>query len=552
MPFTLLFAFHFLDGLVIVIYLVALVLIGAYFSKRQKSLEDFMKGGKRLGWLPIGVSLMAALNSGIDFVQTPAMVYTVGLVFVTLIVGWLPLYPWISWVTIPFYQRLDVYSVYEYLERRFNVGVRIIAALIFILWRVGWMGAALYVPILSFQGATGIVDKRVSTLMAVVLGVVVTTYTMLGGIQAVIWTDVLQFCIMFVGLFVMLAVVVSQMPGGIAEIYTIVRDAPRLNLTANIPGIADASGWEAIRLYLTTEVTAVGIILAVMISHFTAFTCDQVVIQRFQTAKSARDARSAILINAVTDSTWIVVLGFVGLALFAFYSTSPMPPGSQNSFVVPYFLREYFPVGLTGLVIAAITAASLSSVDAALNSATTVIMVDFYSRLYRGRMRPVDNPTPSEAKAEVLLSRLTNGILGIVMIAIACYIPRMEKSELYQAVNKILGSFFGPLFGIFLLGMFSKRASSAGVILGAIAGVATSLFFSFFSEAPWLQEICGNLFGTEFVQFFREISWTWPSAFGILAVIAVGYLTSLILPDRAKDRVPLTYRRVMEMQVVTR
>ena len=208
-----LFGLHLIDIVVIVAYLALLVWIGAYFSRKQNTFEDFAKGGKQIGWLPIGVSLMAALNSGIDFVQTPAVVYAVGLVFITLIVGWIPLYPWISRVTIPFYQRLDVYSAYEYLERRFSLSVRTIASLIFVSWRVGWMGAALYVPILAFQGATGNEDKQVSTLIAIVLGVVVTTYTMLGGIKAVVWTDVLQFCIMFVGLFTMLAVVISANAG---------------------------------------------------------------------------------------------------------------------------------------------------------------------------------------------------------------------------------------------------------------------------------------------------------------------------------------------------
>ncbi|MEX2306808.1 MAG: sodium/solute symporter [Pirellulales bacterium] len=542
-----LFGFHLVDGLVIVIYLAILVWIGAYFSKRQKSLEDFIKGGKQVGWLPIGVSLMAALNSGIDFVQTPAVVYAVGLVFITLILGWLPLYPYISRVTIPFYQKLDVYSAYEYLERRFNVAVRTIASLIFVLWRVGWMGAALYVPILAFQGATGIEDKEVSTTIAIGLGVVVTTYTMLGGIKAVIWTDVLQFCIMFAGLFTMLAVIVWQMPGGIPEIYEIVRDAPRLNLTAHIPEMASATGWEKVRLYFTTEVTVVGIILAVLINHFTAYTCDQVVIQRFQATKSLKDARRAIVINALSDSLWIAVLGLVGLALFAFYSISPMPEGSQNSLVVPHFLREYFPIGLTGLVLAAITAASLSSVDAAINSTTSVVMVDIYSRLFLGQVRPAENLTPNEQKKQVLVSRLTNAVLGIIMISIACYIPYMEKGELYQAVNKILSAFFGPLLGIFLLGMFSKRASGPGVIVGAVTGIATSLFFSFFSEAPWLQDVCGRVFGTQFVEFFREVSWTWPSSFGIVAVVVVGYLASLAIPSERTDQPPLTYRRVMAM-----
>lgn len=539
--------FHPLDALVIIVYLAILTSIGVYFAKRQHTLDDFIKGGRELGWLTIGVSLMAALNSGIDFVQAPAMVYTVGLVFITAIVSWIPAYPWIARVTLPFYQKLNVYSAYEYLERRFNVAVRTLAAMIFILWRVGWMGAALYVPILAFKGATGITDPTTINTLVILLGVVVTTYTMLGGMKAVIWTDVTQFVVMLGGLATMLFIVVSHIPGGVGEIISIVREAPRSNLTAYIPEMADAAPLEKLRIYFTTEVTAIGIILAVLMSRLTAYTCDQVAIQRFQTAKSVREARNAFAVNAITDSIWMVFLGFVGLALYAFYSHSPMPEGTQNDQVIPYFLNHYFPVGLTGLVLAAITAASLSSVDAAINSTTSIVVVDFYNRLFLGRVRPADDLSMEEQKGQVQVSRITNLMLGVLMILISCYIPTMDKSELYQAANKILGSFFGPLFGIFILGMFTKRATSAGVLIGGVAGLCSSLFFSFFSEARWLQSVCGSLFGEGFVEFFKELSWAWPSPFGVAVVLIVGYSVSLILPAEKNGEPPLTYRRVMEI-----
>lgn len=537
---------HIIDLLVVVAYLALLVWIGAYFSRKQKSLDDFVKGGQRVGWLAIGVSLMAALNSGVDFVQTPAVVFAVGLVFLASIASWVLVIPYVARITIPFYQKLEVFSAYEYLERRFNLTVRTLASLIFVLWRVGWMGAALYVPVLAFQGATDIHDKRVSAIIAITLGIVVTTYTMLGGIKAVIWTDILQFCIMFTGLFIMLAISISHTPGGVSKIYEIVDSAQRLNLTANIPNLASAGGWEKVRLYLTTEVTAVGILLAVLVSRFTSYTCDQVVIQRFQASRSLKDAQIATAITALSDTVWMVLLGIVGLALFAFYASSPMPEGSPNSLVVPYFLKTYFPIGLTGAVLAAITAASLSSVDAAINSTTSVIMVDFYTRLVLGRVRPDEDASEQERQRQVTISRLINALIGIIMISVACYIPHMQKGEIYQAVNKILSAFFGPLLGIFVLGMFSSRASSKGVLIGAICGILTSLFFSFFSEAAWLQYWSGRLFGSTFVDFFFEVSWTWPSSFGVSVAIIVGYLASHVFP-RPTSEPPLTYSRVMTM-----
>jgi SSS family solute:Na+ symporter len=542
---------HFLDIAVIVVYLGILTAIGAYFYRRQKSLDDFVKGGKEIGWFTIGISLMAALNSGIDFIQAPAMVYVVGLVFVTLILSWIPAYPWIAFVTLPFYKRLNVYSAYEYLERRFDVGVRTIASMIFILWRVGWMGAALYIPIKAFQGAFDLGPDYSLTWMIILLGTVVTTYTMLGGMKAVIWTDVTQFGIMFVGLATMLTIIIINYDGGIADMWRIVTENKRHLLTAQIPEMEAAKtlGAKAYH-YFTFEVTAVGVIMAVTISRLNAFTCDQIAIQRFQATKTVKEARNAFIINAFSDSIWMIFLGFVGLALFAFYLANPMPEGKQNSDVVPYFLHLYFQPGLRGLVLAAITAASLSSVDAAINSTTSVIVVDFYNRLVHGRVRPAENMDANEQRHQVFVSRLVNVTLGIVMIIICIQIPNMNKSEIYQAINKILGAFFGPLFGIFLLGMFSKRARSLGVLVGAVCGLMTACFFSFFSELMWLQRICGDLFGPKFVDFMENISWAWPSPFGIAVVLIVGYglslLLNLILPLR-KDEKPLTWFEVMKM-----
>ena len=540
-----------LDIAVIVVYLGILTAIGAYFYRKQKTLDDFVKGGKEIGWMTIGLSLMAALNSGIDFLQTPAMIFAVGFVFITLILSWIPAYPWITRVTLPFYQRLNVYSAYEYLERRFDVGVRSIASIIFILWRVGWMGAAMYIPVVAFKGAFDLPEDFSLTWLIVILGTVVTVYTMLGGMKAVIWTDLTQFCIMFIGLMIMLITVIVNIDGGISELWAIAVEHDKLHLKAIIPGMEDATTLGAkLKLYFNYEVTAIGVIMAVTISRLNAFTCDQVAIQRFQATRNVKEARNAFVINAISDSLWMIFLGCVGLALFAFYQFHPMPEGSKNSFVVPYFLHEYFPIGLRGLVLAAITAASLSSVDAAINSTTSVLVVDFYNRFWKGRVRPADNLSEAEQREQVLASRIINLCLGVLMIWVCVQIPNFQKNEIYQAINKILGAFFGPLFGIFLLGMFSKRAKGPAVLIGAVCGLLTACFFSFYSELIWLQnltlEIFSDEFGPKVVTFFTELSWAWPSPFGIVVVLVVGYGLSLLMPSKPGE-VPLTWREVMKM-----
>ncbi len=381
------------------------------------------------------------------------------------------------------------------------------------------------------------------TLMVIVLGSVVTLYTMLGGMRAVVWTDVTQFCIMFGGLAATFIFIVSQIPGGIIEVWSLTKEAGRLNLTGNVAPGANLS--ESFVNYMTTEVTLVGICTLILLSKFTGYTVDQIAIQRFQSSKSLGDARKSFIISAISDTVWMFVLGFVGLALFAYFHHFPFPEGMQNDRVLPYFMSQHFPVGLSGIVIAAIFAASLSSVDAALNSVTSIIMVDFYNRLVLGRKRPARNLEERENRRQLTVSRFINFFLGIMMIFIATNIEGM--GEIYQAGNKILGAFFGPLFGIFILGMFSRRSHSAGVVIGALAGLFSSCFASFFSEITWLQAVCGRLFGDGFVYFFTNLSWQWPSPIGITMTLIVGCLASFLIPTKKySGATPLTFREVMK------
>src|SRR6476646_6505540 len=185
-------AFSSLDAAIVVAYLSVLTAVGVYFSRRQQSLDQFFLARQSMTWLPVGLSLMAALDSAIDYLMQPSATIRYGLILVFGTSSWFFLYPWVARITLPFYRRLNLYTAYEYLEARFDVRVRTLAAGIFILWRLGWMATAIYVPCLAIEAVTGgRIDLR---LMVVVLGIVVTTYTMLGGIEAVIWNDVVQFC----------------------------------------------------------------------------------------------------------------------------------------------------------------------------------------------------------------------------------------------------------------------------------------------------------------------------------------------------------------------
>ncbi len=527
--------FGILDALIIFAYLAMLAGIGIYFSRRQKNLEEYFLASRRMGWLPVGMSLMAALNSGIDYIAQPSWVIIYGLVGTVSVLSWFFLYPWAAYVTVPFYRRLNVLSAYEYLEKRFDGRVRMLAAIIFLLWRMGWMATAIYVPCLMLETISGGMFSR--TLLVIVLGFVLTFYTMLGGIKAVIWTEVIQFCVMLGGLAIMVGVVIYHVEGGIPAIWHTAAAGGRTAFFTSIPGFSTAGLWEKIGLYFAEPRTAIGLLIAAVVGRMTTYTGDQVMIQRFQTTKSARDARQGFIINALGDSVWTLGLSFVGLGLFAFYQVNAKPADLPTDRTVPHFLATMFPTGVLGLVLAATLAASLSSIASAINSCTTVVMVDFYERLFKHRRSvptEVARDPQGEGHKDVVRSRIVTVIFGIIGVTLAANVSRI--GNLIEIGMKIIQTFTGPLLGIYLLGMFTRRGNSLGALLGGILGTATGIYVAFFLKDEQGKDL---------------IAFLWPAVFGFVIALAGGYLISLLVSTvagrRASDREPqLTWWQVMK------
>jgi sodium-coupled monocarboxylate transporter 8/12 len=545
--------FTWLDATVVVGYLAMLVFIGVYFSRRQSNLEEYFLASRTMGWLPIGMSLMAALNSGIDYVMQPSSIIIYGLIFIVGVLSWFFLYPWAAYVTIPFYRRLNVLSAYEYLETRFDGKVRTLIALLFLAWRIGWMGTAIYVPALVLSEISGGMFKPWQVVL--VLGFVVTVYTMLGGIKAVIWTEVIQFCVMLCGLAIMVGVVIYKVPDGISGIWHIASEGGKTAMAYRIPGFGEAGLWDKIRMFFAEPKTVVGLLIACVVGRMNTYTGDQVMIQRFQTTKSVKDSRQGFIINALGDSVWTIGLSFVGLGLYAFYIINPKPAElvTQPDHTVPYFLRTMFPTGVLGLVLAATLAASLSSIASAINSCTTVAMVDFYERLIKRKKHVPAGPEPrsgatleyeakreasetrraeggAEAREDVMLSRIVTICFGIVGVVIASSVGSL--GNIIEIAQKVIQTYTGPMFGIYLLGMFTRRANSAGALVGGILGTAAGIYIAFFFKDPS---------GKDYISFL------WPTVFGFVITFAVGWLVSLVLGEPVSDKAKqLTWWHVMQ------
>jgi SSS family transporter len=488
-----------LDLFIIVGYLLLLAGIGFYFSRRQTSLETFLIGGGRMSWLPVGLSLMAALNSGIDYLTQPSATIQYGLVLALGVLSWLAIYPWVAFVVFPFFRRLHVYSIYEYLESRFDVRVRTLAALIFIAWRLGWMATALYVPCLAIHAASGgAIDL---TVMIVIAGVLVTLYTMLGGIQAVIWNDVIQFSVMFFGLGATVWIVATTATGGIAGIWGAAEAAGKTDLWVPLA--------DSVTAFFQQPMTVPALFAALIVGRMAQYTTDQTMILRIQSTRTTRDARHAFIVNAAGDALWMLGLTFVGLALFAYFQHTPAPEGLPPDRLLPYFMTQVFPAGTVGLVNAAILAASLSSVDAAIHSGSSVLVVDLYNRIVqRRRLERPAMPGASTADdcAQVRALRIATVVMGVLGTTLACNVQGI--GTLLEINKKVTDSFAGPLFGIFLLAMFSPRTSSHAALAGGIAGALAAYL----------------------VAYQSSIGFFWPSTFGLMATVVVGVAASFVTP----------------------
>jgi SSS family transporter len=508
-----------IDVAIVIAYLAALAAVGVYFSRRQTTIEEFFVARQSMAWLPVGLSLMAALNSGIDYLMQPSATIRFGIVLLAGTTSWIFLYPWVSRVTLPFYRRMNLYTAYEFLEARFDVRVRTLAAGIFMLWRLGWMATAMYVPCLAIDGATGgRFDLRLTIL---VLGLIVTLYTMLGGIQAVIWNDVIQFCIMFGGLGATVWIALTHVPGGVSEVWMAAREAGKTTLpAAATPGFA---GY--VRDIFMQPITLPALVITMVLGRMASYTSDQVMVQRFQTTRSVADARRAYVVNAAGDALWMFGLSFVGLALLAYFTHHALPAEYATDKILPYFMSQAFPAGAVGLVVAAILAASLSSIDSAINSCTTVFVIDVYNRFRYGPGRPAASDAAGN-REQVRVSRIATILFGVAGTLLALNVSKI--GTLLEIANKLINAFSGPLFGIYVLAMFSRTATSRAVLAGGLAGTLVSYL----------------------VAYHTSISFLWPSAFGLATTLAVTHvvarLTRLLGFASIGEGVHLTWYAVMQ------
>jgi len=304
----MLLALHPVDYGVLALYLAAMVAIGFYFSREQHTSQDFFLAGRSMGWFPIGLSVMATLLSALSYTGVPGAAYYAGFKYLLMpIAVWLTV-PLLTSCVLPLYSGLQLYSVYEYLEMRFDAVVRFCSSLAFVFWRLLWLGGVLYAPCKVLVVAAGL--EIPVWVLIVLLGAASTAYTFLGGMKAVLWTDVIQSFVMVTGLVMIIGGVWLQLDGGPLRVWQAANELGRTDL------IETEFRWDSYW-------TAWGAIPHFALSMLSFYIADQITAQRFLTAKNLREARRSFYLNCISVSVMIPALAYTGLCLAAFYHDHP-------------------------------------------------------------------------------------------------------------------------------------------------------------------------------------------------------------------------------------
>ena len=439
-----------IDWVVIAVYLLAMLGVGWYCYNREKrgnnSTDDYFLAGRDVPWWAAGLSLYATGTSAISFIAIPALSFSTNWLYLSQqCIGVFGLL-FVAYKIIPVIRRLNLVSIYNYLEIRFHTSIRLMASALTILFQlVGRLSIVLYLPALAIASVTG-----ANVVVCIVLmGVVTTLYTLVGGMKAVIWTDVIQVVVMIGGALFAIGYMVNGIDGGLAEVINIAQSNDKVHLFDFSWNFTTPTVWAIILVVLTDVPT---------------WPKEQVMMQRVLATRDDKSARASVLTLAAVVIPGSFLFYAIGTALYAFYKTHPgqLNPLIDTDATFPVFIAAELPIGITGLIIAGLFAASMSTLSSGLNSVATLSSIDFYERLF----------PKFSAKKSLRLAYLVTVLAGIISTGVAVLFTYFDIKSMFDAMLQLTAILGGGFAGTYALGLFSKRTNWQGALIGTAASIA--------------------------------------------------------------------------------
>ncbi|WP_200977849.1 sodium/solute symporter [Echinicola sp. 20G] len=443
--------FGWVNYTVLGVYLGSLVLMGVLISGKQHSTEDFFKAGGRVPWWAAGISIFGTQLSAITFMAIPAKTFATDWTLFFLLMTIIMVAPVIIYIFLPFFRRLEITTAYEYLELRYNRTVRLVGSLLYVGLQMGRLGIVLLLPSLALSVVTGI-DV---TFCILIMGLLSILYTVLGGIEAVIWTDVIQVVVLLGGALVCLGFIFYEINSSPEELWTLIKEKQKTRVFNMDFDFTGTSFW----------VVLIGGIAA----NIVQYGSDQTVIQRYLTTKNEKTAANGIATGALMALPSALIFFSIGTALYLFYKFNPMelsPVVENADSIFPFYIVTQLPAGVSGLLIAAVFAAAMSSLDSSMNSVATVITTDFYNKLF---------PKDAVGKKSLVFARWVTIIVGVFGTGFALVMAGLGIPSLWDQFNMIIGLFAGGLGGVFLIGMLSEKVNGKGALLGLLCSAIVQI-----------------------------------------------------------------------------
>ena len=472
-------SFGWINWTVLALYLVAMLGMGIYFMRKENGADDFFKGGGRIPWWAAGISIYATMLSAITYMTIPAKAYTTNWTYYPML--WMILlvsFPVIRYY-LPYFRKLNVTSAYEILEQRFNLFTRMLASTLFSIFMIVRMAIVLYLPSLALTAVTGI-DIY---LCIVLMGLVTIVYCTMGGVEAVIWGDVVQGLILVCGAIFSVIYLAVGTEGGIGGCINIALENDKLQLFDWSNTWSQATWWV--------------IILGGLANNLISYTSDQTVIQRYLTTPDEKSAGRGILVNGVMSVFVSIAFYMIGTGLYTFYKTHPAEIDitmGQSDAIFPFFMMSQMPAGVAGALIAAIFAATMSTISSNINSVATAFSIDFWKRF-----------RPTTDSQLVVVARWASVVSGVVGLLLALFMATWNIQSFLDFFNEVLGLLTSGLGGLFFIAVFMKRVKGYAALAGFVAGEVVVFCMSEFTDANFL------LFG----------------AIGMVVSIVVAWLLSL-------------------------
>ena len=473
------------DLAIIVIYLVGMILVGVYFSRKNKNSEQFTKASGLIPGWAIGLSIYATFLSSNTFLGVPGKAFGSNWNAFVFSIS-MPLAAWIaSKYFVPFYRSSGEISAYTHLENRFGAWARVYAVVCFLLTQLARMGSIFFGIALSLQALTGYSMQ----MIMVVMGICIIIYTVLGGIEAVIWTEVVQAVVKTFGALLILYLVISNMDGGLAKIIEIGKSADKFSLGSFKPDFVGSSFWV--------------VLLYGFFINLNNFGMDQNYIQRYHTASSSKAASKSIWLCVWLYIPASLLFFIIGSCLFAYYDVNPdfvasikhqvalerlplnapavevlkvqnaLLPSDYGDKIMPHFMVTKIPVGLVGLIVSAILSAAMSTISSGMNASATVFSIDIYKRYFKPDINEKQN-----------LSLLHLATIGFGLLGMIAGIAMIGVKSILDIWWQLSGIFAAGMLGLFLLGIISRRTKNHEAIIATIIGILVIIWMTVSTLLP--------------------------------------------------------------------